>query len=51
MNAGERRGAPAFDRENCVHCGAWLWHCATSVPGDPERMNLEHAAWPAEDAE
>jgi electron-transferring-flavoprotein dehydrogenase len=23
-------GAPAFDREKCVHCGACLWNCAES---------------------
>jgi electron-transferring-flavoprotein dehydrogenase len=37
-------GVPAFDREKCVHCGACLWNCATSVPGDPERMNIDFRA-------
>jgi len=31
-------GAPNFDREKCVHCGACLWNCATASPENPERM-------------
>jgi electron-transferring-flavoprotein dehydrogenase len=35
-------GAPAFDREKCVHCGACQWTC---VPPDPsERSNIEFRA-------
>ena len=26
-------GAPAFDREKCVHCGACLWNCSSTVDG------------------
>jgi electron-transferring-flavoprotein dehydrogenase len=25
--ASKENGAPAFDREKCVHCGACLWNC------------------------
>ena len=32
-------GAPAFEREKCVHCGACLWNCAHSPDG--ERSNIE----------
>ena len=31
-------GAPAFDREKCIHCGACMWNCATPHPGDPEGL-------------
>ncbi len=30
-------GAPLFDREKCVHCGACLWNCSQSFPEDPHR--------------
>jgi electron-transferring-flavoprotein dehydrogenase len=26
-------GAPAFEREKCVHCGACLWNCGQSPDG------------------
>jgi len=35
-------GAPAFEREKCVHCGACLWNCAHSPDG--ERSNIEFQA-------
>jgi electron-transferring-flavoprotein dehydrogenase len=35
-------GAPDFEREKCVHCGACLWNCAQSPDG--ERSNIEFAA-------
>ncbi|MGA3334718.1 MAG: hypothetical protein ABSC62_11215 [Terracidiphilus sp.] len=35
-------GAPAFEREKCVHCGACLWNCAHSPDG--ERSNIEFTA-------
>jgi electron-transferring-flavoprotein dehydrogenase len=25
--ADKEGGAPVFDREKCVHCGACLWNC------------------------
>jgi electron-transferring-flavoprotein dehydrogenase len=34
-------GTPVFDREKCVHCGACVWNCSQSHPGDPERTNIE----------
>jgi electron-transferring-flavoprotein dehydrogenase len=34
-------GAPNFDREKCVFCGACLWNCPESVGGKP---NLEFRA-------
>lgn len=35
-------GAPAFDREKCVHCGACLWNCTQAL--DDERTNLSFRA-------
>lgn len=35
-------GAPAFEREKCVHCGACLWNCNHSPDG--EHSNIEFAA-------
>jgi len=35
-------GAPEFEREKCVHCGACLWNCAQSPDG--ERGNIEFVA-------
>jgi len=35
-------GAPDFEREKCVHCGACLWNCAQSPDG--ERSNIEFVA-------
>ncbi|MGD0830810.1 MAG: hypothetical protein ABR907_07695 [Terracidiphilus sp.] len=35
-------GAPAFEREKCVHCGACLWNCGSSSDG--ERGNIEFRA-------
>ncbi len=35
-------GAPAFEREKCVHCGACLWNCMHSPDG--ERSNIEFTA-------
>ena len=35
-------GAPAFEREKCVHCGACLWNCAQSPDG--EHGNIEFRA-------
>jgi electron-transferring-flavoprotein dehydrogenase len=37
-------GVPLFDREKCVHCGACLWNCATSLEDDPARGNIEFKA-------
>ena len=35
-------GAPDFEREKCVHCGACLWNCAQSPDG--ERGSIEFVA-------
>jgi electron-transferring-flavoprotein dehydrogenase len=35
-------GAPDFEREKCVHCGACLWNCAHSPDG--EHSNIEFHA-------
>jgi electron-transferring-flavoprotein dehydrogenase len=35
-------GAPEFEREKCVHCGACLWNCAESPDG--ERGSIEFVA-------
>ncbi|MGA8090801.1 MAG: hypothetical protein WCA10_26235 [Terracidiphilus sp.] len=35
-------GAPAFEREKCVHCGACLWNCAHSPNG--KTSNIEFSA-------
>ncbi len=37
-------GAPQFDREKCVHCGACVWNCERTLPGDPERTTVEFRA-------
>jgi electron-transferring-flavoprotein dehydrogenase len=37
-------GAPQFDREKCVHCGACLWNCAQPLPYDAERGNIDFRA-------
>ena len=33
-------GAPLFDREKCVHCGACLWNCSKPHPTDPEKSQI-----------
>jgi electron-transferring-flavoprotein dehydrogenase len=35
-------GAPTFEREKCVHCGACLWNCGQSPDG--EHSNIEFRA-------
>jgi electron-transferring-flavoprotein dehydrogenase len=35
-------GAPAFEREKCVHCGACLWNCGQSPDG--EHSNIDFRA-------
>ena len=37
-------GAPVFDREKCVHCGACYWNCEQPLPDDPERTNIAFRA-------
>ena len=35
-------GAPAFEREKCIHCGACLWNCGQAPDG--EHSNIEFRA-------
>jgi len=44
ITASEGGGAPQFDREKCVHCGACQWNCSKPRPGDAERSNIEFKA-------
>jgi electron-transferring-flavoprotein dehydrogenase len=37
-------GQPQFDRDKCVHCGACVWNCSETVPGNPEKTNIEFRA-------
>ncbi len=37
-------GAPQFDREKCVHCGACQWNCSMTLPGDNSKTNIEFRA-------
>jgi electron-transferring-flavoprotein dehydrogenase len=37
-------GVPLFDREKCVHCGACLWNCATTLEDDPPGGNIAFTA-------
>ena len=30
--------------EKCVHCGACIWNCAQSIPGNPDLMNIAFRA-------
>jgi electron-transferring-flavoprotein dehydrogenase len=36
-------GAPTFDREKCVHCGACLWNCTQRLDGT-DQVNLSFRA-------
>ena len=36
----ELGGAPQFDREKCVHCGACLWNCSQPNEQNPETGNI-----------
>jgi electron-transferring-flavoprotein dehydrogenase len=44
ITPGEGGGAPEFDREKCVHCGACVWSCTQPREDDPERGNIELGA-------
>jgi electron-transferring-flavoprotein dehydrogenase len=41
ITPSEDGGPPRFDREKCVHCGACVWSCTRTVPGDPDTTNIE----------
>jgi electron-transferring-flavoprotein dehydrogenase len=44
ITPSEDGGAPQFDREKCIHCGACLWNCAKSLPEDSEHGNVDFSA-------
>jgi electron-transferring-flavoprotein dehydrogenase len=33
-------GAPLFEREKCIHCGACLWNCSHPAEGDLNNIDL-----------
>ena len=37
-------GAPEFEREKCVHCGACLWNCAHSPDGEHSNIKFNAGA-------
>lgn len=37
-------GAPLFDREKCVHCGACIWNCSKPSPDGGESANVDFQA-------
>lgn len=39
-------GAPVFDRDKCIHCGACRWNCSQPLPEDSERTNIAFRAGP-----
>jgi electron-transferring-flavoprotein dehydrogenase len=41
--ANKEGGAPVFDREKCVHCGACLWNCSRGVDHSG-RTNIDFRA-------
>lgn len=41
---GEDGGAPVFDREKCLHCGACAWNCTQADPDNPEYGNIRFLA-------
>lgn len=43
---GPNGGVPAFDREKCVHCGACVWNCVSSIPGNADKMNISFRSAP-----
>ncbi len=40
----EGGGAPQFDREKCVHCGACMWNCTKPLEEGGERCNIDFRA-------
>jgi electron-transferring-flavoprotein dehydrogenase len=37
-------GAPAFEREKCIHCGACLWNCGQSPDGEHSNIAFRAGA-------
>ncbi|KAF0218869.1 MAG: electron-transferring-flavoprotein [Geobacteraceae bacterium] len=44
ITASEGGGAPQFDREKCIHCGACMWNCTRPLSKNAERCNIEFKA-------
>jgi electron-transferring-flavoprotein dehydrogenase len=44
LTCTEGGGAPQFDREKCVHCGACMWNCTKPLEGGGERCNIDFRA-------
>ena len=44
ISSNPEGGAPLFDREKCVHCGACLWNCSKADKHNVERTNVEFRA-------
>lgn len=44
ITTNPEKGAPLFDREKCVHCGACLWNCSRADPLDNTRSNVRFSA-------
>lgn len=40
----EGGGAPQFDREKCIHCGACMWNCTKPLEANGERCNIDFRA-------
>ena len=40
----EDGGAPLFEREKCVHCGACLWNCTKPLKAGGDQCNIEFRA-------
>lgn len=44
LTYSEGGGAPQFDREKCVHCGACMWNCTRPLVVGGERCNIDFRA-------
>jgi len=44
ISANPEGGAPLFDREKCVHCGACIWNCSKPGPEGGESANVDFQA-------
>jgi electron-transferring-flavoprotein dehydrogenase len=44
ITASEGGGAPQFDREKCIHCGACMWNCTRPREKNAERCNIDFQA-------
>ena len=44
LTCSEGGGAPQFDREKCVHCGACLWNCTKPLTAGDEQANIDFRA-------